>query len=639
MACKNIAVLMTGLDANVQAETLRGIEEYGHAHGYNIAVFVWFTGAYEREKHNVGERNIAHLPDLTLFDGVIIFANTMHLTDNRVNIEEMIEDLDCPVVGLGCSIGDGNYSVHTDCYQATKKLVEHFVVEHNMDRIHFVKGVEGNADGEARFRGYLDALAEHNIPFDEERVTQGDFYVTGGNRAVEEILSSELKFPQAIVCANDIMALTVCDLLVEKGYRIPEDVAVTGYDDTEEGKFHIPSLTTVRSRVYELGKEACRIIIDVLDNKETDRDIRLTDEIVFGESCGCSKQDKIFADQVTKLKHSEDVSQRIKIHQLIMLEKDIIEGQDYEAWSKSLKGFIERIDPEEFYCCVNDDFIDNVFGTAAMIHDSTETEDLLPYTENVESIIVYKHGSFKRGTTFESKYGLPELFKETNEPKTFIFTPLHYLDRSFGYFVFVDDGFVKNSPIFVYWLINMGHTLENVRRNTLLKNVTKHLDELYIKDSLTGSYNRFGMERFFVDIKKKCLMSKLNMQLSFIDLDNLKKINDQFGHEEGDRIISQAAKILMASTTKFSVVRYGGDEFVVMGNIKTEKEVEDYWKRVNKEVEAYNASGKGKAELSLTMGYKIFDIRPDTTLEECINEADGIMYEKKKVKKRVGENI
>jgi diguanylate cyclase (GGDEF)-like protein len=200
--------------------------------------------------------------------------------------------------------------------------------------------------------------------------------------------------------------------------------------------------------------------------------------------------------------------------------------------------------------------------------------------------------------------------------------------------VFVDDVLVRNSPIFIYWLINMGHTLENVRRNTLLKNVTKHLDELYIKDSLTGSYNRFGMERFFADIKKKCLMSKLNMQLSFIDLDNLKKINDQYGHEEGDRVISQAAKILMASTTKFSVVRYGGDEFVVMGNIRSEKEVEDYWKRVNKEVENYNASGKCKAELSLTMGYKVFEVGPDTSLEECINEADSIMYENKKAKKR-----
>ena len=632
MACKNIAVLMTGLDANVQAETLRGIEDYGKARGYNIAVFVWFTGAYEREKHNVGECNIANLPDLNLFDGVLVFANTLHVSDNRVKVEELIEELDCPVVCIGCKIGD-NYSVQTDCYRAMKKLVEHFIVEHNMDRIHFVRGVEGNADAEARYKGYKDALAEHNIPFDIERVTQGDFYVTGGRKAVEEILSSDLEFPQAIVCANDIMALTVSDLLTTKGYRVPEDVAVSGYDDTEEGKYHIPSLTTVRSRIYDLGRTACTILIDVVDGKEREKEVLLTDEIVLGESCGCNRGDKLSVDQVNRLKHSEDVAQRTKIHQLIMLEKDIIEGQDYDTWSQSIKSFIESINPEEFYCCVNDNFIDNVFGSDAMIHDSTETEDLLPYTDNVQSIIVYKNGSFKRGTTFESKYGLAELFKETKTPKTYLFTPLHYLDRTFGYFVFVDDVLVRNSSIFIYWLINMGHTLENVRRNTLLRNVTKHLDELYIRDSLTGAYNRFGMERFFADIKKKCLMSRLNMQLSFIDLDNLKKINDQFGHEEGDRVISQAAKILMASTTKFSVVRYGGDEFIVMGNIKTEKEVEDYWKRVNKEVEAYNASGKGRAELSLTMGYKIFEVGPDTSLEECINEADSIMYEKKKAKK------
>ncbi len=633
MACKNIAVLMTGLDANIQTETLEGIEEYGKAHGYNIAVFVWFTGAYEREKHNLGERNISSLPDLDLFDGVIVFANTLHMIDNKKTMETLVTNLDCPVVGIGCRF-DGAYSIHTDSYNSMKQLVEHFIVEHKMNRIHFVRGVKGNPDADARYRGYVDALKEHGIPFDSERVTQGDFYVTGGTQAVNEILSSDLELPQAVVCANDTMALTVCDLLVENGYRVPEDIAVSGYDNTEEGRYHIPTLTTVMSKVNNLGKEACKMLIDIIEGNDVDKEIVLNDELVLAESCGCKSKDRLFASEVTKLMHSEDVAQRIGIHQLIMLEKDIVEGLEYEDWSRSIKTFIETIDPKEFYCCVNDDFVDTVFGADAMVHDSTETEDLLPYSEYVRSIIVYKNGGFKRGSKFESKYGLNEMFKDSTIPKTYIFTPLHYLDRTFGYFVFVDNNFVKNSPLFVYWLINMGHTLENIRRNNLLKNVMYHLDDLYIKDSLTGSYNRFGMERFFSDIKKKCVMSKHNMQLSFIDLDNLKKINDEYGHEEGDRVISQAAKILMECTNKFSVVRYGGDEFLVMGNVKVEKEVEDYWKRVDKEVDAYNASGKGRAELSITMGYKLFEVRPETSLEECINEVDKIMYQKKKEKKK-----
>jgi len=633
MACKNIAVLLTGLDANVQAETLDGIEEYGKSHGYNIAVFTWFTEAYEREKHNIGERNMVNLPDLNLFDGVIVFANALHTVENQEFVENIIESLECPVVGIGCKLGDSP-NVHTDNYNSMKKLVEHFIVDHNMDRIHFVKGIKGNDDADHRYNAYVDALAEHNIPFDNERVTQGDFYVTGGALAVNEIFNSDLEFPQVIICANDIMALTVCDLLAEQGYRIPEDVVVAGYDHTADGRYHIPSLTTVKSNVFNLGKEACKTLIDVIEGKEVPKDVVLEDEVVLAESCGCGVPDKMYVDQFNMLRHSEDVAQRMDMHHLILLEKDLVEGQNYEDWSRALKTFIGTINPKEFYCCVNEDFIDSVFGVDSMMNEVSDKEDLLPYSENVQAIISYKNGSFKRNSKFESKYGIAELFEETTVPKTYVFTPLHYLDRTFGYLVFVDNRFVKNSPMFVYWLINMGHTLENIRRNTLLRNVMYHLDELYVKDPLTGAYNRFGMERFFSGIKKKCLTSKLSMQLSFIDLDNLKKINDQFGHEEGDRIISVAAKILMDCSNKYYVVRFGGDEFLVMGNVKNDKEVDEYWNRVDKEVCDYNASEKGKAVLSITMGYKVFEVRPDTSLDECIKEADKIMYEKKKEKKK-----
>ena len=81
---KNIAVLTTGADSDIQARMLKGIEIYGKENGCNIAIFHWFTGAYEREKHNLGEVNIAYLPDLSLFDGVIIFSNTFH-TLSQIN--------------------------------------------------------------------------------------------------------------------------------------------------------------------------------------------------------------------------------------------------------------------------------------------------------------------------------------------------------------------------------------------------------------------------------------------------------------------------------------------------------------------------------------------------------------------------
>ena len=71
MKQRNIAVLMTALDSDAQANALKGIEDYAKANGCNLAVFVWFTGAFEKDKHNSGEINIINLPDFNLFDGII----------------------------------------------------------------------------------------------------------------------------------------------------------------------------------------------------------------------------------------------------------------------------------------------------------------------------------------------------------------------------------------------------------------------------------------------------------------------------------------------------------------------------------------------------------------------------------------
>ena len=234
---------------------------------------------------------------------------------------------------------------------------------------------------------------------------------------------------------------------------------------------------------------------------------------------------------------------------------------------------------------------------------------------------------------FDSAYAFDEMFVESETKKTYIFSPFHYLDRTFGYFVFVDSMFPQGNPLYISWLIKMGHSIETIRKQSLLRNALARLDDMYIKDSLTGVYNRFGMERFFSELKQKCIMSRSMVQLSFIDLDGLKRINDEYGHEEGDRIINAAATILQKCASKFKVVRYGGDEFVVMGTVRNEREIENYWKNVEQEINKYNENMKNKAKLSLSYGYDVFKIGVETHLADYLRITDNKMYENKKSKK------
>ncbi len=629
---RNIAILMTALDNDAQANTLRGIEEYAKENNCNLAVFVWFTGAFEKDKHNSGEVNIVNLPDLKLFDGIVLFSNALHMENNKKKILELLEDVECPIVTIGCKLGDFP-EVRTDNYVAMCELIEHYIVDHSMRRIHFVKGIEGNEDAEERYRAYVDTMMKHGIPVIQERVSQGDFYVTGGERAAKEILKSNLAFPEAIVCANDITAITICDILMENGYRVPEDVVVSGYDYTLEGRYHSPRITTVRCRFKQLGIEACKLLLNKIEGKAVPDKVQLPDEVVLEESCGC--HGRRAQDDINKEKQymSTDILQRIFIHHMISLEKSLTEDTTMEQWLQSLREFIEQIDPSEFYCCVNENFAKDIFENGGMEQEIMDEEERLAYSEVMNVVLAYKNANFLKKSSFESQYAFDEMFKESEKGKMFIFSPLHYQDRNFGYFVFVDSGFPISNQLYISWLISMGNSIENMRKQSMLTNAMKRLDEMYVQDSLTGAYNRFGMERYFADLKMRCLMNHSSLHISFIDLDDLKGINDKYGHEEGDRIISATASILKKKAKKSYVVRYGGDEFVVMGTVNNEKEIKDYWTAVEAEIEKYNQKNSKKAQLSFSYGYDIFEVEASTYLEECIKVTDEKMYRSKKQKK------
>ena len=631
MRCKNIAVLMTAVDSDAQADILRGVEDFCKAHGCNIAVFVWSTGAFEKEKHNLGEVNIVNLPDFKLFDGIIVVGNALHIDYNRALIEDMLEELTCPIVCVGCKIKN-YHSVQTDTYTAMRKIVEHFVLEHKVKDIHFVKGVEGSIEAEARYKAYEDVLNENGIPILAERVSQGDFYVTGAEKAAEEIMNCVLPFPKAIVCANDITAITICDILMENGYRVPEDVMISGYDYSIEAQSHQPHITTVRMRVRAMGFSAGEMLLDIINGEDVPEDIFMPDEVVLDESCGCHNKMEMSVQKSEHTLRSEEIARRKMIHQLISLEKTYTECENIDDWMEAVKTFISKVAVSEFCCCVNEGFTDKFFEMDAMAQEEMTPAQRLSYSKTVYPIIAYKNGVFRNKKAFESRYALDELFMETDKPKLYIFAPLHYLERTFGYLVFADSGFAIANQLFISWLIGMGSSVENIRRQSMLQNAMKRLEDMYVRDSLTGVYNRFGLNRSFAEIKQRSMISRIKMQLSFVDLDDLKGVNDKYGHEMGDEIISSAAAILQQEAGKCYVARYGGDEFIVIGTAHDIQEPEEYWKRVERRINEYNRK-RGEALLSVSYGYEVFELETKTLLEDCILAVDKKMYERKRKKK------
>lgn len=151
-------------------------------------------------------------------------------------------------------------------------------------------------------------------------------------------------------------------------------------------------------------------------------------------------------------------------------------------------------------------------------------------------------------------------------------------------------------------------------------------------DELTGVYNR----RAFNKRANKIFYSNKSMFLMLMDADDFKIINDKYGHLEGDKALIQIAYILnraINNTHKnYSLARYGGDEFVIVGNIQNKDEVAQLINQIEEEEKKYNKETNNKYNIKLSIGYALQNDN-HTSVEDLIKEADALMYAKKRKRK------
>jgi hypothetical protein len=178
-------------------------------------------------------------------------------------------------------------SVTVDNRPGLESAITHLVRAHGMNQIAFVRGPEQNPEAELRYRVYADVLAANAITLDEALVCSGDFLLQSGRDAVATLYDERKASPQAIVAANDEMAMGVLNALAERGLRVPDQVAVVGFDDVDNARYTSPPLTTVKQPLRELGREAVRVAMAQVYGSPAGEHITLHTEFVTRRSCRC----------------------------------------------------------------------------------------------------------------------------------------------------------------------------------------------------------------------------------------------------------------------------------------------------------------------------------------------------------------
>jgi DNA-binding LacI/PurR family transcriptional regulator len=153
------------------------------------------------------------------------------------------------------------------------------------ERVATITGPLNMCAGQDRLEGYRQALAARGIPVDEDLIAEGDFTEGGGRAAMRRLLPHR---PTAVFAASDMMAVGAIKVLREAGLRVPEDVAVVGFDDIPLASMVEPPLTTVRQPIEQLGSMAVELLVSLMENpgEETVHRVVLPTELVIRASCG-----------------------------------------------------------------------------------------------------------------------------------------------------------------------------------------------------------------------------------------------------------------------------------------------------------------------------------------------------------------
>ena len=263
---KRIAVLLGQPEVDHQSHFVEGVMQQALQADFDVCLFSMIRMYQSSATREQSDSNIFRLINPNMFDGLILLLDTIQTPGVAGKIEEHVkEGFHGP--SLCIDIGSKYFpTMWTDGAAGIYKMVEHLIKEHHFEDIAFLAGKEWHPHSQERLQGYREAMEAYGLPIREDRIFYGDFWYTSGNACAEQMLKEREHLPQALVCANDCMAIGFCEEMEKHGIHVPDDIAVTGFDATEEGKTSPQPLSSVKIPSKELGEQAVEYLAEMLKN-------------------------------------------------------------------------------------------------------------------------------------------------------------------------------------------------------------------------------------------------------------------------------------------------------------------------------------------------------------------------------------
>ncbi len=248
---QTIGIILPDITNPFFSEMARAIEDSANNLGYNVIFCNTDNGEAKEEKYT-------KLLVSKLVDGVIFISGGE--SDKSINI---LRNNNIPFVVVDRPINDDKdyYGIYCLNKEGVKKGIK-YLISKNKKKIAFVKGPQELENARERFCGYKEVMDEYEL-YNKSLIFHGDFTIESGIKATAEIIEN-VPDVEAIFYSNDMMAYGGIKFLIRNGYRIPEDVGVIGFDNIGISKFCEPELTTISQPIYNMGREACKLLINII---------------------------------------------------------------------------------------------------------------------------------------------------------------------------------------------------------------------------------------------------------------------------------------------------------------------------------------------------------------------------------------
>lgn len=588
---------------------------------YKLLVFNSVLDFYNNDAYDKGAKSIYKMINFKLLDALVILYESFM---DKTVVHELIADAHkrgIPVI-LVHGRADNCYCIERDYDEALESVIDHVLSFHGRKNPFFIGGLRGDVNTESRLECFKRVLSRNGMEFSESMVDYGDFWDVPTMTALDRLMADkERPFPDAFICANDVMAMTVCDYLKRFGYRIPEDISVTGFDGIGRVEFFLPSLTTCNENIPGLTALVFDLLKKSMNGEETPGLYKQKYAPLIASSCGCEDSHPVdFRQKADNLFHRMSDMEEHEKHIYTWMDR-VLECTDISRLGAALSSYILT----NSYVCLRNDFIAHVVNKGSNKTDKPISDELIIFTSRNEDYTI----GVKRN--FSLSEMVPDLDKWLQDDTLCVLSSIYVRDEVCGYYAVKTD----NVNEYAHKINRVSKTM-NIAFTTVVNRMRQNrmrssIENAIYTDSVTGLLNLKGLEKWFERFSAEEQNRNKVLAVSVYGVPKYKYIYENYGiNDIESAIIAISETMLLANSENSMVARTGDDEFTVINYIDADKDIGGVINSATSvffgTMEQYNYESVKDYYIEVNCGCTVAQPPWNSTLVNLIKLANGEMY-------------